>query len=154
MTALNPDDMDDNLAYEQAHGSGLQDHLGYRLVEWAENHAVMELDIQDHHRNRAGILHGGVLATLMDTVSGYAVCYCAVPGNVRRSVTLTLTTNFVGMGKDGTVRVVGKKQGGGRKVVFTQATAYNADGDVIGTATGTFKYQRGSDDPNGVPRDA
>jgi len=25
---------------------------------------------------------------------------------------------------------------------------------VIGTATGTFKYQRGSDDPNGVPRDA
>lgn len=154
MTALNIDDMDDNLAYEQAHGSGLQDHLGYRLVEWAENHAVMELDIQDHHRNRAGILHGGVLATLMDTVSGYAVCYCAVPGNVRRSVTLTLTTNFVGMGKDGTVRVVGKKQGGGRKVVFTQATAYNADGDVIGTATGTFKYQRGSDDPNGVPRDA
>lgn len=149
MTAI-----DDNLAYEQSSGSGLQNHLGYRLVEWAEDHAVIELDIKDYHRNRGGILHGGVLATLLDTVSGYAVCYCPVPGNVRKSVTLTLTTNFIGAGTDGVVRVVGRKQGGGRKIVFTQATAYNDDGKVIGTATGTFKYQRGSDDPNGVPRDA
>lgn len=149
MTAI-----DDNLAYEQSSGSGLQNHLGYRLVEWADDHAVIELDIKDYHRNRGGILHGGVLATLLDTVSGYAVCYCPVPGNVRKSVTLTLATNFIGAGTDGIVRVVGRKQGGGRKIVFTEATAYNADGDVIGTATGTFKYQRGSDDPNGVPRDA
>ena len=143
----------DNLAYEQAHGSGLQDHLGYRLVEWAEDHAVVELDLQNHHCNRAGILHGGVLTTLMDTASGYAVCFCPVPGNVRKSLTLSLTTNFLGMARDGVVRVVARKQGGGRKVVFTEATAYNADGEVIGTATGTFKYHRGSEDPEGVPRE-
>lgn len=145
--------IDENLAYEQANGSGLQSHLGYRLVEWAENHAVVELELKDHHRNRAGILHGGVLATLIDTASGYSVCYCPVPGNVRKTLTLSLTTNFLGMAKDGVVRVVGRKQGGGRKIVFTEATAYNADGDVIGTATGTFKYHRGSEDPEGVPRE-
>ncbi|KZD02339.1 MULTISPECIES: PaaI family thioesterase [unclassified Thalassospira] len=144
----------DNLAYEQAHGSGLQDHLGYRLVEWAEDHAVVELDVQNHHCNRAGILHGGVLTTLMDTASGYAVCFCPVPGNVRKSLTLSLTTNFLGMARDGLVRVVARKQGGGRKVVFTEATAFDMDGNVIGTSTGTFKYHRGSEDPNGVPRDA
>ena len=144
----------DNLAYEQAHGSGLQDHLGYRLVEWAKDHAVVELDLQNHHCNRAGILHGGVLTTLMDTASGYAVCFCPVPGNVRKSLTLSLTTNFLGMARDGLVRVVARKQGGGRKVVFTEATAFDADGNVIGTSTGTFKYHRGSEDPNGVPRDA
>lgn len=149
MTGVN-----DNLAYEQAQGSGLQKHLGYRLVEWAEDHAVVELDVQNHHCNRAGILHGGVLTTLMDTASGYAVCFCAVPGNVRRSLTLSLTTNFLGMAKQGVVRVVARKQGGGRKVVFTEATAYDAEGNVIGTSTGTFKYHRGSDDPNGIPRDA
>ncbi|MBC08366.1 PaaI family thioesterase [Thalassospira sp.] len=144
----------DNLAYEQAHGSGLQDHLGYRLVEWAEDHAVVELDVQNHHCNRAGILHGGVLTTLMDTASGYAVCFCPVQGNVRRSLTLSLTTNFLGMAKEGLVRVVARKQGGGRKVVFTEAVAYDQAGNVIGTSTGTFKYHRGSDDPDGVPRDA
>ena len=144
----------DNLAFEQAHGSGLQDHLGYRLVEWAEDHAVIELDVQNHHCNRAGILHGGVLTTLMDTASGYAICFCPVPGNVRKSLTLSLTTNFLGMAEQGVVRVVARKQGGGRKVVFTEATAYNAAGDVIGTSTGTFKYHRGSEDPAGVPRAA
>lgn len=145
--------IDENLAYEQANGSGLQSHLGYRLVEWAENHAVVELELQDHHRNRAGILHGGVLTTLIDTASGYSVCFCPVPGNVRKTLTLSLTTNFLGMAKNGTVRVVARKQGGGRKIVFTEATAYNADGDVIGTATGTFKYHRGSEDLAGVPRE-
>tara|TARA_R110000868_G_scaffold79102_1_gene225197 strand:- start:160411 stop:160860 length:450 start_codon:yes stop_codon:yes gene_type:complete len=148
------DDVSDNLAWEQAHGSGLQAYLGYRITEWSENHAVVELEIKDHHRNRAGILHGGVIATLMDTASGYAVCYCAVPGNMRKSLTLSLTTNFLGMAKGGVVRVVGKKQGGGRKIVFTEATAFNDAGDVIATATGTFKYHRGSEDPNGVPREA
>ncbi len=145
---------DENLAYEQAHGSALQDHLGYRLVEWAEDYAVVELDVQNHHCNRAGILHGGVLTTLMDTASGYAVCFCAVPGNVRKSLTLSLTTNFLGMAKQGIVRVVARKQGGGRKVVFTEAIAYDAQGNVIGTSTGTFKYHRGSEDPDGVPREA
>lgn len=144
----------DNLAYEQAHGSAVQDHLGYRLVEWAENHAVVELEIKACHRNRAGILHGGILTTLIDTASGYAVCYCPVPGHIRKTLTLSLTTNFLGMAKDGLVRVVARKQGGGRKIVFTEAVAYNADGEVIGTATGTFKYHRGSDDPDGLPRDA
>lgn len=145
---------EDNLAYEQANGSGLQAHLGYRLVEWAENHAVVELDLQDYHLNRAGILHGGVLTTLMDTASGYSVCFCPVAGNVRKTLTLSLTTNFLGSAKTGVVRVVARKQGGGRKIVFTEAVAYSADGDVIGTATGTFKYHRGSDDPDGVPRNA
>ena len=145
-------DIDENLAYEQAHGSAVQDHLGYRLVEWVDNHAVVELELKDFHRNRIGILHGGILTTLMDTACGYAVCFCPVAGNVRKTMTLSLTTNFIGMAKDGVVRVVARKQGGGRKIVFTEATAYNADGDVIGTSTGTFKYHRGSDDPNGVPR--
>jgi len=146
--------IDENLAFEQAHGSGLQGHLGYRLVEWAENHAVIELELQDHHLNRAGILHGGVLMTLLDTASGYSVCFCSVPGNVRKTLTLSLTTNFLGMAKKGVVRVVATRQGGGRKIVFTEAKAYNADGEVIGTATGTFKYHRGSEGIEGVPRDA
>ncbi|MCC9621093.1 PaaI family thioesterase [Thalassospira sp. MA62] len=142
----------DNLAYEQTHGSGLQQHLGYRLVEWADDHAVIELEIRDQHRNRAGIMHGGVLSTLMDTASGYALCYCAVDGNVRKAVTLSLTTNFIGAARSGIVRVVGRRQGGGRKIAYTEATAFDSDGAVIGTATGTFKYMRGSESPEGIAR--
>lgn len=142
----------DNLEWERRQGSGLQAHLGYRLAEWAPDFAVVELNVEPHHCNRAGILHGGVITTLLDTACGYAVCFCPVPGNIRRSLTLSLTTNFIGQAKQGLVRVEARKQGGGRKIVFTAATAYNAAGEIIATATGTFRYHRGSEVPEGVPR--
>ncbi|OSQ40515.1 PaaI family thioesterase [Thalassospira mesophila] len=143
----------DNLAFEQQHGSGLQEMLGYRLVEWRASEAVVTLDVAAQHCNRAGILHGGVLATMLDTASGYACCYCPVPGHIRRCLTLSLTTQFMGQAKAGeTVRVTAQRQGGGRKIIFTTATAVNEQGKIIGSASGTFRYQRGSEDENGVPR--
>ena len=45
---------------------GFNAELGFRLVEWEEGRAVMALDIQAKHRNRSGVLHGGVMATLID----------------------------------------------------------------------------------------
>lgn len=144
----------DNLLYEQQHGSGLQEMLGYRLVEWQNERAVVEIDVASQHCNRAGILHGGVLATLLDTASGYACCYCPVPGNIRRCLTLSLTTQFMGQAGNGDiVRVEAHRQGGGRKIIFTTATAYNGKGEIIASATGTFRYHRGSEDAAGVPRD-
>ncbi|RCK54092.1 aromatic compounds catabolism protein [Thalassospira profundimaris] len=151
---MNNDADHDNLSYEQQHGSGLQEMLGYRLVEWQDDRAVVELHVAPRHCNRAGILHGGVLATLLDTASGYACCYCPVPGNVRRCLTLSLTTQFMGQAVDGDiVKVEAQRQGGGRKIIFTTATAYNNKGDIIASATGTFRYHRGSEDKAGVPRD-
>ncbi|MFH1806724.1 MAG: PaaI family thioesterase [Pseudomonadota bacterium] len=144
----------DNLVWEQQHGSGLQREMGYRLVEWAEDYAVLELVIAPRHLNRSGILHGGVIATLLDTVSGYACCYCPVQGHLRRSLTLSLTTNFMGQATSGVVRSIARRQGGGRKIAFTTATAMNEDGEIIASATGTFRLHRGSEDPRGIARPA
>jgi len=144
---------DGNLAFEQQHGSGLQEMLGYRLVEWRMNEAVVTLKVAAQHCNRAGILHGGVLATLLDTASGYACCYCPVPGNIRRCLTLSLTTQFMGQARAGeTVSVVAQYQGGGRKIIFTTAAAYDQQGSIIASASGTFRYHRGSEDEAGMPR--
>lgn len=43
--------------------------LGIRLTEIGERHAVMEVDVSDAHRNYYGGAHGGLIATLVDTVS-------------------------------------------------------------------------------------
>ena len=42
--------------------------LGIRLTEIGERHAVMEVDVADAHRNYLGGAHGGLIATLVDTV--------------------------------------------------------------------------------------
>jgi acyl-CoA thioesterase len=43
--------------------------LGVQLTEIGERHAVMEVDVSDAHRNYLGGAHGGLIATLIDTVS-------------------------------------------------------------------------------------
>lgn len=43
--------------------------LGIRLCEIGDRHAVMEVAVSDMHRNYFGGAHGGLLATLVDTVS-------------------------------------------------------------------------------------
>jgi uncharacterized protein (TIGR00369 family) len=133
--------------------SGYQELMGYRLVEWREGYAVLELDIGPQHLNRAGVLHGGVPASLIDTISGFCGCYCPIPGRVRRCVTLSLTTQYLGQASKGTLRTVARVTGGGRKIFFVACEVTAEDGTLIATGTGTFRYRTGSEDPNGVPRE-
>ncbi len=42
--------------------------LGIRLVEIGERHAVMRVEVGPDHRNYFGGVHGGLIATLVDTV--------------------------------------------------------------------------------------
>ena len=43
--------------------------LGITLTEIGDRHAVMEVEVGDGHRNYFGGAHGGLIATLVDTVS-------------------------------------------------------------------------------------
>jgi uncharacterized protein (TIGR00369 family) len=79
---------DPNLAREQRFSSALQQLIGYRLVEWGPDRAVIAHEVAKDHLNR---LHGGIIATLCDTAGGY----CDTPGETRSTVTLSLTVNFV-----------------------------------------------------------
>jgi acyl-CoA thioesterase len=53
---------------ERANAISLLKTLGIRLVEIADSHAVMEVTVDDRHRNYLGGVHGGLIATLVDTV--------------------------------------------------------------------------------------
>ncbi len=41
--------------------------VGIRIAEIGERHATMELEVGPRHLNYLGGLHGGVVATLVDT---------------------------------------------------------------------------------------
>lgn len=61
--------------------------LGIRLMEIGERHAVMEVEVTKSHGNYLGGAHGGLIATLMDTVSFF-------PRPLLPSGRLTTTTNL------------------------------------------------------------
>lgn len=131
--------------------SGFQELLDYHLTEWSEGHAVLELTIAPRHCNRAGVIHGGVLATLIDTSCGFSATFCPHPGRVRRVVTLQLTTSFTGQARHGTLRAIGRKKAGGSKIVFCSSEILDADGKLIAMGEGTFRYRTGSESPEGMP---
>jgi uncharacterized protein (TIGR00369 family) len=148
--------MDDDAPFSDAllgveEPSGFQRTLQYRLAEWRPDEAVLTLDIKPFHLNRAGVVHGGVLATLLDTVGGFAGTYCTVPGNVRRGVTLSLTSTFLSQASSGTLRAVGRRRGGGRKIFMVTAEIFDGDGNLVALGEGTYRYRAGSEDPEGSP---
>lgn len=131
--------------------SGFQNLLGYRLAEWSQGRAVLEMEVEPKHLNRAHVLHGGAAVTLLDTACGFSATYCPYPGRVRRVVTLSLNTNFTGQIRGGMVRAVATLIGGGAKIVFCRAELRDQGAGLIATAEGVFRYRSGSEHENGVP---
>ncbi|CAA7618748.1 PaaI family thioesterase [Magnetospirillum sp. SS-4] len=131
--------------------SGFQDLLGYRLAEWSEGHSLLELAVERRHCNRAGFVHGGVVATLIDTACGFAATFCPYPGRVRRVVTLQLTTSFTGQARHGLIRAIGRRKAGGSRIVFCTAEVLDEAGVLIAMGEGSFRYRTGSESPEGVP---
>ena len=126
--------------------------VGYRIAEWSWQEAAVELEAAAHHMNRSGILHGGVLTTLIDTACGYSGCYCDAPGRARRAMTLQLTTQFLSPARLGQILTASATvTGGGKSVFFADCAVRADDGTPIGRGHGVFKYIAGSGDPDGVP---
>ncbi len=130
----------DKLDEANASGSALSRALGYRLVEWERDRAVMRYAIDPAHANRHGNLHGGVVATLMDAAGGYCGCWSDEPGREVHAITLTLTVAYIANGVGGAVLVEARRTGGGKTLYFMAAEACDETGRLLATGSGTFRY--------------
>ena len=128
------------------------DLIGYRVRIWTEDTIELELEVGPQHLNRSGVLHGGVLAGLIDTACGYSGCYCAEPGRVRRASTLSLDVRFLAPVQGGMrLTVTGHKRGGGRQIYFANAEVRDETGRLVSEGSTVHKYRPGSEDSRGVP---
>lgn len=116
--------------------------LGYRLLDWREDAATVGLTVERRHRNRLGGLHGGVLATLIDTACGYAGTFVE-GGPPRSGMTLALTTQFLAAAKPGSRLVAeARRTGGGSSIFFATCEIRDQHGTLIARGDGTFRYRR------------
>lgn len=121
--------------------SGFRTLLGYRLAEWRDGFAIIEIDIDNRHLNRSGVVHGGVYATLIDAAGGYAGCFSGMPGPARRAFTLSLNTNFIGTTRSGILRAIARKTGGGARIFFASIEVVDQVGAVLATGEGTYRLR-------------
>jgi uncharacterized protein (TIGR00369 family) len=60
-------------ALENIPRSPLTDWIGGSVDSWKENGVVTSVVLEDRHLNPAGVVHGGVVTTMMDEATGYSV---------------------------------------------------------------------------------
>ncbi len=121
--------------------SGYAELIGYELIDKARDFARLQLLIKPHHLNRMEVPHGGVMATLIDTATGFAVGYAAGPERVLRAVTVSMNVQFMGQGKVGeVVTVEGQRIGGGKTVAFAKADVKNSAGQILARGDAVYRF--------------
>jgi uncharacterized protein (TIGR00369 family) len=130
---------------------GFNELIGHEVVAWRQGFVEMRLKVRPELCNANGLLHGGVLMTLLDGASGLA-CTFNDDATVRRlSVTLAFTTQFIKAAREGdTLAILGAWRPSTSKSTFACETEiHDQTGDLIATGAGTFRYLKG-DRPDGT----
>jgi len=130
---------------------GLLMTLGFQFDERYEGGIEGYLDVSPDHVNRAGLVHGGIYATMLDAVTSGAGMYCPHPGRIRVAVTLSLTVNYTGQCRTGRLRAKGWVTRQGRSVYYSAGEVRYEAGELMAHAVGTFKYILNSGGPEGIP---
>jgi len=93
--------------------------------------------------NRLPAAHGGVLMTLLDVAMARAAT--SQPGAPTGTVvTVQMSSHFVKPGR-GPLTAEGRVLSAGKSLCTCEASVVDADGALIASAMGTFKYWHGTD---------
>ena len=88
--------------------------------------------------NMQGVLHGGAYATMLDTACGVAVRSRLDMDKFAGHATLELKTSYLKAGAPGNYLAKGQVQKMGKSIAFADATLYNSDNELVGSASATF----------------
>lgn len=114
--------------------------LGFRLTEWKDGFARLEMPVRAEHRNTVGYLHGGVISSLLDIAGAISGSHGI--SNEVVSVTINLSTNFMAPHKSDMVIAEGELVRSTRTLFFAQSKLIDPTNNLLcATATGTFKRQ-------------
>ncbi len=112
------------------------EYLGVELVRAGDGEAEVRLSLEAHHLNRRGVVHGGVLASLLDSALGAAVISAIPPS--WWCATISLSVQFLeGVGR-GRLNARGRVLRRGRKVAFAGGEVRDEGGRLVAVAQGSW----------------
>jgi uncharacterized protein (TIGR00369 family) len=116
--------------------------LGMSLDEVERGRTVFSLVADELHENPMGTMHGGIVATLVDTAMGCAIS-SLLPADASFT-TLELSTQFVRAitSATGRVQAEGRVVHRGGRVATTEARVYDDAGVLYAHATSTCLITR------------
>ena len=111
--------------------------LSMRMADIGVGYAVMEIDVETKHMQLLGAVHGGVLATLIDTVTFWSVYYGIEDPDVwLTSVDLKLNYLAPAMSRKLIARGTQKKIG--KTLCYASAEVINGEGQLLAHGASTL----------------
>jgi uncharacterized protein (TIGR00369 family) len=121
------------------------DLLGMELLAFDTDRAEIALVVKDEFTNSWGVAHGGLTMTLLDVTMAHAARSPAAEGGEPSGVgvvTIEMKTSFLRPGQ-GRLVAEGRRLLRTASLAFCEGTVRGADGQIVGHATGTFKFLQG-----------
>jgi 5-carboxymethyl-2-hydroxymuconate isomerase len=128
------------------------EYLGTEIVRRGDGDVEIRLELKPHHLNRRGVAHGGVITSLLDSALGAAVI-ASIPKQWWCATT-SLTTQFIGGAREGTLIGHGRLVRRGRGIAFATGEIRSGAGKLLATASGTWRlwpFNPGSGPPGNGP---
>ena len=124
--------------------SALAKLIGRKILAFDVETGQVEVSftITDDFINMQGVLHGGAYATMLDTACGVAVRSLLDMDKFAGHATLELKTSYLKAGGPGDYLAKGQVQRIGKSIAFADATLYNSDFELVGSASATFILRR------------
>jgi acyl-CoA thioesterase len=110
--------------------------LGIRLDSVEPGHAVLSMVIRDELKQNHGVVHGGAIASLIDSATAFAIIPLLAENE--RTTTVDLTIHYMRPLVDGSARASARVLRAGRRVITVSAEVFDEQGNLAATALSTY----------------
>lgn len=111
-------------------------HMGFHLVSWSPDGAVVDVDVDGRFANPTGVLHGGVLMGLADSAMGLTVTGLLGPGQAGTNTDLQM--RFLRPTKGGRLTATARVVRRGRRTLVLECDVADAAGKLVARASSSF----------------
>lgn len=122
---------------------GIGATLKFSAITFEEGFAVFEGEPGEHAYNPIGTVHGGYIATLLDSACGCAVHSRLAPGQSYTTLELKVAYHKAVTAQTGAVRAEGRVVSIGRRAAFAEAKLTDASGGLLASATSSLLVMTG-----------
>ena len=147
--------MNPNPAYLQALRDSVRDApypnlIGLTIAALDIDSCRIELSLGKRHMQPFGIVHGGVLATLIDTATFWAG-FLRLPEDAGL-VNVDLKLNYLKAVTGGPLRAEGRCLRAGRQISYAEASVFDAANELVAHGTSTLMALPGKGLQLGIPK--
>ena len=110
--------------------------LGIELDDISRGSATLGLTVRKELTQNHGVVHGGAIASLIDTATAFAIISVLAPKE--RVTTVDLTISYLRPLTEGRITAVAKVLRAGRRLFVVSAEVFDKEGKLATTALSTY----------------